>query len=161
MKSTITPLLLINFVLTLTSAKVYSQADNTLVQFKNSSSVWSPKGYSHAAIVDLGNARMVIISGQVPFDSVGNLVGKGSMEKQTQQVFLNIKKVLAAAGGDMNNLIKLAYFVTDATQVKAIRDVRDSFINLDQPPTSTLVEVRRLFREEILLEVEATAIIPK
>ena len=61
------------------SVKCFSQADTSIVKFKNTLSVWSPKGYSHASIIDLGNSQMIIISGQVPFDSTGNLVGKGDL----------------------------------------------------------------------------------
>jgi enamine deaminase RidA (YjgF/YER057c/UK114 family) len=137
------------------------KTDTSTVSFKNPSSVATPKGYSHAAIIDLGNCQMIVLSGQVPLDSNGNLVGQGNFEKQSEQVLLNIKNILAELGGTMDDIIRLGIYTTDVSQMQAFRDVRDKFINLKSPPTSTLVEVSKLFRGDVLIEVEATAIIPK
>lgn len=120
----------------------------------------SKAGYSQAAVIDLGTAKMIIMSGQIALDTQGNLVGKEDMEKQTAQVFRNIKSIVEAAGGTMDNIVKLNYFVTDASKVQTIRTVRDQFVNTKTPPASTLVQVSRLFREDLLIEIEATAVIP-
>ncbi len=138
-----------------------TQTENATVKFTNPTSVSTPKGYSHATIIDLGNCIMVIISGQVALDSTNNLVGKGDLAKQTEQVFLNIKNIIVAAGGTMDNIVKTDIFMLDVSQIQAFRDVRNKFINLKNPPTSTLVQVSKLFRDDILIEIEATAIIPK
>lgn len=121
----------------------------------------APKGYSHAAIIDLGNCQMIVLSGQVPLDSKGNLVGQGDLGKQAEQVFFNIKNILSDLGGTMDNVVKLGIFVTDVSQIQTFRDTRNKFINIKNPPASTLVQVSKLFRDDVLLEVEATAIIPK
>lgn len=136
-------------------------AQNNSVTLINPSTLATPKGYSHAAIVDLGTCTMVIMSGQVAIDSAGNLVGKEDIGKQTGQVFANIQKIVTAAGGTMDNIVKLGYFTTDVTQIAAIRAARDKYINNQKPPASTLVQVSKLFREDVLIEIEATAIIPK
>ena len=60
------------------------------VQLINPSTVAAPRGYSHAAVIDLGNCKMVILSGQVALDQKGNLVGANDIVKQTEQVFRNI-----------------------------------------------------------------------
>ncbi|HVI43603.1 MAG TPA: RidA family protein [Chitinophaga sp.] len=139
----------------------WAQKKTVNVQLINPSSVAAPRGYSHAAVIDLGTARMIILSGQVALDKQGNLVGKDDMEKQTEQVFANIKSIVEEAGGTMGNIVKLGYYLTDVKQIQAVRKVRDKFINTQQPPASTLVEVSRLFREDVLIEIEATAVIPK
>lgn len=131
------------------------------VKLTNPSTVAPPRGYSHAAVIDLGNCTMVIISGQVALDKQGNLVGPGDIGKQTEQVFQNIKSIVEASGGTMNNIVKLGYFILDVTKVQDVRNARDKFINTTTPPASTLVQVSKLFREDILVEVEATAVIPK
>lgn len=138
---------------------IFAQSSN--VQLINPATVATPKGYSHAAVVDLGNCKMIILSGQVALDKQGNLVGKGDMLKQAEQVFRNIKSILESAGGDMNHIVKLGYFLTDVSQIQTIRDVRDKFINTGNPPASTLVGVSKLFRDDVLIEIEATAVIPK
>ena len=104
---------------------------------------------------------MVIISGQVPLDKSGNLVGKDDMGIQAGQVFLNIKTILDELRGSMDDIVKLGYYVTDAGQLQVIRAARDKYINVNNPPASTLVQVSRLFRPDVMIEVEATAIIPK
>ena len=131
------------------------------VQFFNPSGLSAPKGYSHTAIIDLGTCKMVIISGQVALDKQGNLVGKDNIEIQAGQVFLNIKTILDELRGSMDDVVKLSYYVTDAGQIQSIRNVRDKYVNTNNPPASTLVQVSRLFRPDLLIEVEATAIIPK
>jgi 2-iminobutanoate/2-iminopropanoate deaminase len=140
---------------------VFGQTTPDNVQFFNPSGLAAPKGYSQTAIIDLGTCRMVIISGQVALDKQGNLVGKDNIEIQTGQVFLNIKTILDELRGSMDDVVKLGYFVTDASAIQSIRNVRDKYINTGNPPASTLVQVGRLFRPDLMIEVEATAIIPK
>ncbi len=147
--------------LTLISLTSFSQTDNSLMKFNNPTSVSKSKGYSHSAEIDLGNCKMVIISGQIALDNNGNLIGKDNLAEQTNQVFTNIKNIIAESGGTMDDLIKIGIYMTDISQVQTIRDVRDKFINQQKPPTSTLVEVSKLVRDELLIEIEATAIIPK
>ena len=76
---------------------------------------------------------------------------------QTRQVFENIRTALGEAGATFADVAKLTYYVLDASQVQVVRDVRDTFIDTGLPPASTLVEVRRLVREEFLIEVDAVA----
>ena len=135
--------------------------DVPTVNFKNPSSVAPPRGYSHAAVIDFGSCEMIVLSGQVPLDKNGTLVGDGDFGKQSEQVLLNIKNILSELGGTMDHIIRLGIYTTDVSQMQAFRDVRDKFINVKLPPTSTLVEVTKLFRGDVFIEVEATAIIPK
>lgn len=132
-----------------------------VVTFKNPGGLSTPKGYSHVAEVDLGKSKMLVLSGQVALDVNGKLVGKGDVAKQTEQVFTNIKHIVEGAGGTMKDVIKLTYYIKDVSKIQAVRDVRDKYINTKTPPASTLVEVSKLFRDDILIEIEATAIVPK
>lgn len=152
-------LLFISFLLI--SFTGISQVNSAIVEFKNPSSVASPKGYSQVAVIDLGNCQMIVLSGQVPLDSSGNLIGKDDIARQTEQVFLNIQKIVSEFGGTMDNVIKTGIYMVDISQIQTFREIRDKFINLDNPPTSTLVQVNGLFRDDVLIEVEATALIPK
>ena len=147
--------------LVLLPALLLTMAGFSQTKLVNPSSVSTPKGYSQAAVIDLGTSKMVILSGQIALDKQGNLVGKDDLQQQTEQVFTNIKNIVEELGGTMDNVVKLNYFVTDATKVPVIRTVRDRFVNIKTLPASTLVQVNRLFREDLLLEVEATAVIPK
>jgi 2-iminobutanoate/2-iminopropanoate deaminase len=143
------------------SLSVFAQQTPGNVQFFNPSGVSAPRGYSHTAVIDLGTCKMVIISGQVALDKQGNLVGKDDMSIQAGQVFLNIKTILDEMRGSMNDIVKLGFYVTDISQIQAVRSARDKYINVSNPPASTLVQVSGLFRPDLMIEVEATAIIPK
>ncbi len=61
----------------------------------------------------------------------------------------------------MDNLVKIGIFMTDISRLQAFRDARNKFINMNFPPTSSLVQVCKLFRDDVLLEVEAMAVVPK
>lgn len=143
------------------SFSAFAQTDTSIVKFSNPATVATPKGYSHAAVVDLGTCHLLVLSGQVPLDSKGNLVGKDNLAMQTEQVFQNIKNILAEFGGTMDHIIKIGVFMVDVSQIQTFRNSRDKYISVNNPPASTLVEVSQLFREDVLIEVEATAIIPK
>jgi len=139
----------------------FALSQSEIVKFKNPSSVSAVKGYSHSVVVDLGTCDMIVLSGQVPIDKAGNLVGKGDLAKQAEQVFLNIQNILSESGATMDHLIKIGIYMTDVSQIQTLRAVRDKFINVQNPPASTLVQVSKLFRDDVLIEIEATAIIPK
>ncbi len=139
----------------------FAQEANKDVTFLNPSTVGKPFGYSHAVIVDLGKNKMVIMSGQVGLDQAGRLAGNGDLASQTEQVFTNIKNIVEAAGGTMNDLVELNCYIIDASQVQVVRNIRDKYVNTKQPPASTLVQVSKLFRDDILIEIKATAVIKK
>ena len=119
-------------------------------------------GYSHVAEVTDG--KLVYIAGQVAIDRSGNLVGKGDFKAQVQQVFENLKAAVEASGGNFHDVIKLNYFCAesvDPSQVPVVREIRDKYVNIANPPVSTFVVVKRLVRPEWLIEVEAVAVVKK
>lgn len=146
--------------LLLVTSLVHAQSDRSAVHFMNPPEVVKPNGYSQAAVIDLGASKMVVLSGQVPLNVKGELVGKDNFEQQAEQVFVNIQKTITTAGGKMSDIVKLSYFILDTKHLKTLRAVRDKYIDVQHPPASTLVQVSGLFREDVLLEVEATAVIP-
>jgi 2-iminobutanoate/2-iminopropanoate deaminase len=138
-----------------------AQKTPQLVYFDNPQFLSTPKGYSHVARIDLGNAWMLIISGQVSLDKEGNLVGKGDFARQTEQVYENIMQIIKTAGGNKDHLIKTGIFILDNANMPILREVRNKYINIKNPPASTLVQVDKLYRDDLLIEIEATALIPK
>ncbi|WP_343970312.1 RidA family protein [Kribbella koreensis] len=113
-------------------------------------------GYSH---VVSGPGRWVAISGQVAFDAEGKLVGEGDAGAQAQQVFANLERCLKAAGATFADVVKLNFFVTDVAYLPAIRVARDAYVDTAKPPASTAVQVVALFRPDVLIEVEAYAVV--
>ncbi|MDB5146167.1 MAG: RidA family protein [Mucilaginibacter sp.] len=152
---------LLYLILFCASSSCFAQDTNKDITFLNPATAGKPFGYSHAVIVDLGKNKMVIMSGQVGLDKDGKLAGSGDLASQTEQVFTNIKNIVEAADGTMNDLVELNYYLMDASQVQLVRGIRDKFVNTKQPPASTLVQVSKLFRDDILIEIKATAIIKK
>ncbi len=143
------------------STQALCQQDTSIVKLVNPKTVSTPHGFTQAAIIDLGNSKMVIMSGQVALDPKGQLGGLNDFSKQADQVFLNSKSIVESAGGTMDNIVHLGFYVPDLSNLQALRAIRDKYINTKIPPTSTLVQVSRLFRDDVLLEIEATAVIPK
>ena len=116
----------------------------------------APLGYSH--IVEVRGGRTLYIAGQLALDQNGQLVGAGDFRAQVKQVFENLKTRLEEVGASFKDVIKLNYYLTDASDLQALRETRDSYINTESPPASTLVVVKQLVREEFLIEVEAIAV---
>lgn len=116
-------------------------------------------GYSEYVEIDLGNARMLIFSGQLALDKNGNTVGIGNFEQQAEYIFKNIQKKLENAGGSIKNIVKLNNYFTDISNLPAFRTIRNRYIDTTQPPAQTSVEVKQLFRADVMLEVEFTAVI--
>ncbi len=112
------------------------------------------KNYSHG----IRNGNILHIAGQVPLDLQGNLVGKGDIAAQAEQVFANIKGVVEAAGGSMANIAKITMFTTSLAYRPIIADVRSRYFPAD-PPASTFLVISSLAQPEFLLEIEAIAVL--
>ena len=130
----------------------------TVIRFLNPASMPQSVGYTQVAEVTGG--KMVYLSGQVAIDPAGSIVGAGDLRAQTQQIFENLKAGLAAAGATFDHVVKLQLYMLDITQIQIVRDVRDRYVNTQSPPASTAVEVRRLFRDELVIEIDAIAALP-
>jgi reactive intermediate/imine deaminase len=117
-----------------------------------------PPPFGYSQVVDAPASRVVYVSGQVPLDAAGELVGEGDFAAQVRQVFENLTAALAAADATWDDVVKLNYFVRDIGEVASLRAIRDEYVSTERPPASTLVEVSRLFRDEVLVEIEAVAV---
>jgi enamine deaminase RidA (YjgF/YER057c/UK114 family) len=126
--------------------------------FVNPEGMHRPTGYTH--VVEVTAGRPVYISGQVALDGDGELVGPGDVGAQAGQVFENLRVALGSVGVGFEQVVKLTFYLVDATQMPAVREVRDRYVDTARPPASTAVEVRRLVRDDLLVEVEAVAILP-
>ena len=117
-----------------------------------------PAGYSHIAKVNRGT--IVYLAGQVSSDASGKLIGEGNFEAQVEQVFRNLKIAVEAAGGTMADIVKLNIYLVaaiDQAEVPKLRAIRNRYVNVENPPASTLVVVSRLAQPGWLIEIEAVA----
>ncbi len=121
--------------------------------FSNPPGLSTPRGYTH--VVDVPAGRMLYISGQVAFDAEGKVVGKGDVRAQTEQVFRNLKTAVESAGATMADVVKINWYVRDVSQLAVYREVRNQFFGAGPYPASTLVEVKGLVSDDLLIEVEA------
>ncbi len=111
-------------------------------------------GYSHAVAFA---GPMIVVSGQVPVNADGRLVGKDNPAAQIRQVFENLTAALAAAGAGMEQVVKLTVFLTDLADLALFRRIRDEYVSTDKPPASSLVQVSALVNPDFRVEVEALA----
>jgi enamine deaminase RidA (YjgF/YER057c/UK114 family) len=128
-------------------------------QTLNPTTLSKPGTYSHVAIVPAG--RQVHVSGQVAFNAAGELVGKGDLAAQTEQVYINLGHALAAAGASLSDVFKLVTYVVGITtdKVATVRAARARFLGGGPYPASTMVGVTGLVHPDLLIEVEAIAAI--
>jgi len=128
------------------------------IRYLNPPSLSMPTGYSH--VVEVNSGRTIYIAGQVALDKSGNVVGKGDFAAQTNQVFENLKLALASVGATFDNVVKINTYVTDMSKVQTLRDIRAKYYG-KSAPASTLVQVGKLAREELMIEIEAIAVVPE
>ena len=136
-----------------------AQVEGQGPRFVNPRGLATPTGYTHVVIAPDG--RTAYIAGQVAFDSTGRLVGAGDFRAQVEQVFANLRRALASIGASFRDLLKTTTFVTDLTQLAVLREVRARYLDPANPPASTVAQVASLVRPELLIEIEAVAVVPR
>ncbi|HZC81401.1 MAG TPA: RidA family protein [Nitrospiraceae bacterium] len=116
-----------------------------------------PRGsYSLVNIAQPG--RMVFIAGQTASDHDGKVVGVGDAKAQTRFILGKIQRAIEAAGGTINDVVALNVFTTDVGNHRDINETRREVLGSNFP-TSTMVQVVALARPELLLEINAIAVI--
>lgn len=125
--------------------------------FLSPATLSKPTGYSHVAIVAAGN--QIHVAGQVAFNAEGQLVGKGDVGAQAEQVYTNLGAALAAAGASLRDVFKLVTYVVNLTPEKAaaVRAVRMKYLGDGPYPASTMVGVTSLVNPDLLVEIEVIA----
>jgi enamine deaminase RidA (YjgF/YER057c/UK114 family) len=128
-------------------------------RFVNPSNMHRPRGYTHAVVVDAG--RLIFIAGQVALDKEGNLVGRGDLRAQTEMALDNLVSALAAAGATPADVVKLNTYVVNykPADYPIIREARARIFTGQDPPASTLIGVQALAVEDLLIEIEAIAVL--
>jgi 2-iminobutanoate/2-iminopropanoate deaminase len=114
----------------------------------------APKGaYSQA----IRAGDLVFVSGQLPLDNDGNLVGAGDIREQTRAVLQNITAILEAAGSNLNQVVKTTVFLTNLDDFAGMNDVYSAAFTAPYPARST-VEIGRL-PAGMLIEIECIALV--
>jgi len=111
--------------------------------------------YHHYIRVD-NPKSLIFLSGQLARDADGKLVGEGDMAEQTRQCIRNMRTVLEAAGGTLEDIVSIVVYTTDMRAFKEIVAAREEFF-VAKLPTSTIVEVNHLADPGLMIEFQATA----
>ena len=115
--------------------------------------VHQARGFSHA--IKVGN--IIYVSGQVGIGE-DNKVPAGGFEAQAKQALENLKRVLEASGAHFKDIVKLNTYVTTMEFIPVYRELRQSYFG-DHYPASTLIQVAGLVLPELLIEIEAVAVV--
>lgn len=110
--------------------------------------------YTNCFVLD----KQVFISGQTASGPDGKPIGGASMEGQARAVLQKISHLLEAAGGSLSDILKLTVYVTDISKRAEIGKVRAEFFPGDKP-CSTMIEVKGLVTPDLLIEIDAVAIL--
>ena len=133
-----------------------------LVHLVNPPTLAKPAGFSHG--VEVQGGKTLYIAGQVAFDKDGKVVGAGDIVTQFRQICQNLKAVLLARAGQLNDIVKLTIYVLDKRAYKSrgkeIGAVYREFFGRHYP-AMTFLEVKGLYDDDqgCLMEIEAVAVV--
>jgi 2-iminobutanoate/2-iminopropanoate deaminase len=130
------------------------EADVNIEQIETDPDPYAP--YLLSQGIRIGD--LLFVSGQVGIDDAGELVSLDDFEVQADQAFRNLSKVLEAAGSNLARVAKVTIFLTDmAANFPKVVELRRKWFTPPYP-ADTIVEVRSLYRPEVMLEIEAIAV---
>ena len=127
-------------------------------QYLNPKELFHSPFFTHTVSV-AGAAKIVYVSGQVSYDRDGFVIGKDDMRAQAEQVFKSLTHNLKAAGAAWSDVVKLNGYMVRMNHdaVNLYREVRARYLDAKRMPASTLIGVKRLVHDDLLLEVEVIA----
>lgn len=100
---------------------------------------------------------LLFISGQAAYDDAGKIVAPGDFDAQANQAFANLERALRSGGSSLRNVVKVTIFLTDMAHFAKIVELRGRYFSPPYP-ADTIVEVRSLYHEDAMIEIEAIAV---
>lgn len=113
--------------------------------------------YSHGLKVDIGDAEMFFITGQIAMDKDGKAVAPNDISKQTEFIFQNIQQILQVGGATLDDVVKAVIYITDMSKFSEISKVRNKYFEVAKP-VSTLVEINKTVKDGCDVEIEVIAV---
>ncbi len=109
-----------------------------------------------------GQVKTVYIGGQDALDATGTIVGQGDLKLQTEQVFHNLQVALQAAGAGLEHIIKWNIYLLQGQSLQPAFEVfQHVWDRRSDPPAITMMFVAGLATPEILIEMDAIAVVPQ
>ncbi len=126
----------------------------------NPASLWGIGGFPMHQGVAVMDGVTIHLTGQVGWDTDGQLVGPGDARAQTIKAFENIADILAPVGGSVADLVSLTTFYVDPADIPAIREARAEWLDHDTAPISTAIQCAGLVAPDLLVELHGIAVVP-
>jgi enamine deaminase RidA (YjgF/YER057c/UK114 family) len=131
------------------------------VEHLNPEGLHKNPAYSQA-VVTTGDVKTVYVGGQNAVDASGEVIGKGDIEVQAEQIFKNLETALAGGGAKLEHVIKWNIYVLQGQPPQPAFEVfQRVWGNRPNPPLITLLFVSGLAQPDYLMEIEAVAVVPQ
>ena len=130
------------------------------VQFINPDTLNKNRAFTNVVVVS-GPVKTIYVGGQDAVDGSGNIVGKGDLAAQTEQVLRNIQAALEAAGAELDHIVKWNLFVVQGQDLRTgLQVFQRVWGNRPNPPTISFAFVSGLANPDFILEMDAIAVVP-
>ncbi|WP_219463377.1 RidA family protein [Nonomuraea rhizosphaerae] len=126
----------------------------------NPAGVWAPNGRAFSQGVIQGPGKVVHVTGQVAWDEHGHVVGRGDIEAQMEKSVDNVRLILAAAGGRLDDIVSMTIYFLRHEDLPGIQRVRSRHFTAGSAPASVIIQVPGLVAPELLVELVPIAVIP-
>jgi enamine deaminase RidA (YjgF/YER057c/UK114 family) len=130
--------------------------EHAALQFINPEGLARPSGYTH--LVAATGGTTIYLSGQIAIDVNGSVIGKGDFAAQARQVFENLKIALQASRASFSDIVRFTVFLKDMAHLDAFQEIRNQNVK-PIPTASSLVQVSGFVLPDLLLEVDAIAVV--
>lgn len=118
-----------------------------------------PAGVFSQAVKVPAQGHLIYVSGLTSRNLDGSTYAPGDVRAQTRRILDNLALLLAECGATLRDVVRVVVYIRDMADFKAIHEVRAEYFPTDLP-ASTMVEVARLVHDDMLIEIEATAVVP-
>lgn len=152
------------------TANAFSQTNSknkNLNKMKNNIEHINPNGLSKnpsfsQVVTTQGNGKTIYIGGQDAVNAEGEIIGKGDITAQTEQVMKNLQIALSACGATFDNLVKLSIYMVQGQNIQSGFQISQKYFGkLKDPPVISVLVVAGLANPDFLVEIDATAFIPE
>ena len=149
--------ILSRLVVLLAALSAFPAVADATIRFLNPEGLFKPSTFSQIAVTE--GDKVVFISGQTARDSTSKIVAVGDVKGQAEKVFANLRTAIESVGGSMGDIAKITTFVVNLQPDDRVWIGEMVKKHFPKPPAHTLVGISALATPELLIEIEAIAIL--